>query len=92
MRGKVTWDNSGKAHYYLNGEEVTEARFRRAFPEQGPGDGSGLFGWKPLVSDALAVHPAQVKEAVENSRIKGVPTDFQEDGRPIFRTRADLGV
>lgn len=38
-------------------------------------------------SVALAVHPSQVKEATEDATAKGVPTDFTEDGRPVFRDR-----
>lgn len=38
-------------------------------------------------SVALAVHPSQVREAVEDAQKKGVPTDFTPDGRPVFRDR-----
>lgn len=47
----------------------------------------GLFGgtWRrPLKSDALAVHPKQVKEAMADAAKKGVPTEFSADGSPIF--------
>lgn len=47
----------------------------------------GLFGgtWRrPLKSDALAVHPRQVKEAMEDAAKKGVPTEFDARGSPIF--------
>lgn len=46
--------------------------------------------WRAHKSDALAVHPNQIKEATEDARKKGVPTDFSEDGRPIFTSRRHL--
>lgn len=51
---------------------------------------SGFFGnahraacW-PLVSDAMAVHPSQAKEAHALAQKLGVPTDFTKAGQPIF--------
>jgi hypothetical protein len=50
--------------------------------------GNGNRPWsKPLASEALAVNPKQIKEAVEDARVKGVPTDFDGAGRPLFRDR-----
>ena len=43
---------------------------------------------KPKYSDAMAVHPDQVPEAIADAKKKGVPTDFLADGRPIFVSRA----
>lgn len=42
---------------------------------------------RPVLSDALAVHPKQVKEAIEDARKRGVPTEFAPDGRPLIRSR-----
>lgn len=39
-------------------------------------------------SVALAVHPSQVQEAIDDARKKGVPTDFTPDGRPVFESRS----
>lgn len=44
-------------------------------------------GW-PMSSDALAVHPDQVAEFSEDSRKRGVPTDFAPDGRCILTSKA----
>lgn len=41
-----------------------------------------------MKSEALAVHPNQRKEATENARKQGVPTEFDKQGRPIFMDRA----
>jgi hypothetical protein len=38
----------------------------------------------PLHSDAMAVDPSQITEAVEDARKRGVPTDFDRDGRAVF--------
>ncbi len=43
---------------------------------------------KQKLSDALAVHPRQVKEATESAKMHGVPTDFTRDGRPLIRSRS----
>ena len=42
----------------------------------------------PKLSDALAVHPTQVAEAVADAKHKGVPTRFEADGRPVITSRA----
>lgn len=44
-------------------------------------------GW-PMLSDAVGVHPDQIPEARRVAREQGVPTDFNEDGRVVFRSRA----
>jgi len=41
----------------------------------------------PIHSHALAVHPSQRKEYEEFSEKHGVKTDFDEKGKPVFRTR-----
>lgn len=87
MKGRHVFGEHGKPdQYFLDGKEVTRAEYDAAFPDK-PIGGSAPCFFKPIVSDALAVHPRQVKEATEDARRKGVPTDFQPDGRPIFRTR-----
>lgn len=35
-------------------------------------------------SDALAVHPDQVKEATDHAKKCGVPTQYRPDGKPII--------
>jgi hypothetical protein len=82
MRGVIRGDR-----YFIDGKEVTKAVFDSHFPDKPIGP-EALVGWKPIVSDALAVHPKQVQEATENAAAKGVPTEFLPDGRPVMRTRA----
>lgn len=38
----------------------------------------------PMVSEAMAVHPDQRAEAMKSASEKGVPTDFDSLGRPVF--------
>lgn len=40
-------------------------------------------GW-PIHSNAAGVDPSQVPEAMEAAKKRGVPTRFDERGRPIF--------
>ena len=43
-------------------------------------------GW-PLHSDALACDPGNVLEAQEAASTRGVPTEFDREGRPVFTSR-----
>ena len=38
-------------------------------------------------SDAMAVHPDQIQEAMEYGSKHGVKTDYTKDGQPIIRDR-----
>ncbi len=40
----------------------------------------------PIRSEAVAVHPDQIKEAVAFSKRHGVPTEYDKLGRPEFRS------
>jgi glycine/D-amino acid oxidase-like deaminating enzyme len=78
-----------ETHFYLDGKEVSEADYRKVYPpprNDGPPLDDCPGAW-PLLSDALAVHPTLTKEAMRDAAAKGVPTEFHEDGRPIFRDR-----
>lgn len=82
IKGRV-----GAETYWLDGNEVTKAEFDRAFPDvndTGPGAGSSFVGFRPLESEALAVHPDQIPEAIESAKRHGVPTEFTPSGLPIF--------
>ncbi len=45
------------------------------------------MGWKPLASDALAVHPAQIEEVMERNRRHGLYTEYDKEGRPVLKSR-----
>lgn len=86
MRGVIR-GSGDRTTYHIDGKEVTKAEFLIAFPDKPVGP-EAMVQFKPIVSDALAVHPRQVQEATEDAARKGVPTEFLSDGRPILRTRA----
>lgn len=91
MIGKIRGHGARKT-WWIDGQEVSEAEFTRAFPPaeasnvQGTA-GDSLVGFKLLPSDSLGVHPRQIKEARESALNKGVPTEFDSKGRPIFTSR-----
>jgi len=63
--------------------------YRSLHQRRGTGRAGASFrGFKPIKSDALAVHPAQVKEAEADAKKKGVPVEFMKDGRPVFTSRS----
>ena len=76
--------------YFLDRVEVTEKEYRQRHPlpeTQGLSDGSSFIGWRPLASEALAVHPLQRQEAIDSAIRKGVPTEFNTIGQPVFTSR-----
>lgn len=82
--------NGNPDRYYLDNRQVTEGEYRAAFPER-PLESVPYMPRSyptPQPSDALAVHPKQVKEATEYARSRGVPTDYLPDGRPLVRSCA----
>ena len=87
VKGRITYGKPRR--YFLGDREVTAKEFHAAFPKRSlavPPAGPALTGW-PIVSDALAVHPKQVKEAEAAARKHGVPTEFTPLGQPILRDR-----
>lgn len=80
-----------KETYWIDGREVSKAEFDEAFPPKsltgGTFGGTPLSGW-PIYSDALAVHPVDVKEHERIAKEKGVPTECLPDGRVVLRNRA----
>lgn len=87
MTGRIV-GHAPKARYYLDGVEVTKEQFDASFPDQPLGGGDPLCAFPPLHSEALAVHPDQIPEAVEDAKRKDVPTEFDPEGRPIFTSSA----
>lgn len=80
-------------HYYLNGEEVTKKEYEKVFPPNKISDREAYAiraggDWaKPIHSDALAVHPDDRDKAIREAQERGVPTDFDSEGRPLLRSR-----
>lgn len=66
-------------------DEFYRSLYRRT---RSSGRAGGNRPWsRPLASDALAVHPEQIPEAIEDARKKGISIDFDSLGRPLFRDR-----
>lgn len=86
-----------KKRYVIDGKHVSEGEFTsqvqtRTRDSGDAGEGSGacgssLVGFKPIHSDSLGVHPRQVAKAQADAAKKGVPTEFDKKGRPIFTSR-----
>lgn len=80
--------------YKINGQEVPPSRFRRhrtKSPARGKKAGvpyaAKVFReTTKLVSESAAVHPDQVADCEEHARRSGVPTHFDSEGRPEFRS------
>lgn len=79
-------ERDGEYVFFLNNKEVSRSEFFKARPpkkENHVVGGESPSGW-PLHSEALAVHPSQIQEAIALAKSRGVPTDFDSGGRPIF--------
>lgn len=96
MRGRIRGSGSKTRYEIFEGGragwvEVPKACFDVLFPDKPIISGADLnvsMGWKkPIESDALAIHPDQIPEAEAHAEKHGVPTQFIEDGRPIFTSR-----
>ena len=85
---RVTLED-GQVRYEVFEELMTEEEFDRRFGTASSEPGASLCGWKkPVLSDSMAVHPKQVKEAMERDKAAGVPTEYTSDGRPIWTSQA----
>lgn len=93
----VTRGHGDKTTYLIDGKSVSKEEFdatheqvKAALPlaslKQSGAD--SLIGWKPLHSEAMAVHPDLIGEAVADAQAKGVPTAFDAEGRPVFTSRS----
>lgn len=79
--------------YRINGKTVTREEFLQGpnrlkeclRKRRAPG-GNSPSCW-PQHSDTLAVHPEQIAEYREYDAARGVPTNYDAQGRPIFESR-----
>ena len=87
MKGVIR--GSGENTVYLQeGQQVSREEFFAAFPAQKAAAGPvSLLGWKPIFSDARAVHPDQVQEARSRNLRHGVNVDYLPDGRAVLDSR-----
>lgn len=80
--------NDGRWRYFVGGAEVTEDEYFGKLESGKGSDAPALCTFPPLHSEALAVHPCQIKEAQELATKFGVPTEHDKIGRPIFTSRS----
>lgn len=72
-------------HYFLDGEEVTERRYRKFIPEK---DGVPMFAASindanPWTSDSLACHSSQIAEIKKRNAKHGLHINYTATGKPI---------
>ena len=80
---------NGEERFFLSRKEVTEEEYRAVYPAPEMGDGvvmgSARSGW-PMRSEALAT--GDIERAKKYDEARGVATEYDRVGRPIFRDRA----
>lgn len=88
MKLTVTWEN-GKPVYSLDGKRVSQRKVRKMFQPVSNGTATGLIGFRPLASEALAVHPDDIPAAMERDRKHGIYCNYDAEGRPILTSRQE---
>ena len=74
--------------YKLNGRSVTREEFlagSKPFDISDFKQHHAESTW-PMHSEAMAVHPSQRIEAMKAAEAKGVPTEFDSQGRAVFKS------
>ncbi len=91
MRGRIVIvsKSTGESKFFIDDREVTKEEFDRAFPPREVGvPGGHSTAWaNGLESDALAVHPSQIGQAMARNKRHGLHIDYTKDGRPILKDR-----
>jgi hypothetical protein len=57
---------------------------KRPRADRGPYFALAIDGAHPLRSDALAVHPKQIKQAAARNKRHGINVEYDRHGRPVF--------
>jgi hypothetical protein len=84
--------SKGVAHYFIQHKEVTEEEYRAIYPDLNPTGKIGMFAtasskaW-PYTSTSIGCHPSDRKKFMKAMAAKGVPTEFNHEGRAIFTSR-----
>lgn len=82
--------------YFVNGVEVDQPTYQRACDRIPPADGTPAHHGRRLAahekqrSDALAVDPSQIPEALADAAAKKVNVSFEPDGTAVFDSYADF--
>ncbi len=89
--------NEERTRYFVDGRQVEKAEFDRLMAEEKAGlpqigddpEMTGNRPWsRPIVSDALQVHPRQVQAVRERNAKHGLDVEYRPDGKPVLRDRA----
>lgn len=95
-KGRVEYVRGKKPRYFVDGTEVSEAEYDKAFPSKlasllEAGDllpSDSRTAW-PIVSDALGVHPDQVPEANHRNKAAGVNVQYNRKGQAVIPSRGE---
>ncbi len=89
MKLKSTYHRNGTVSHEIDGLPATQEEVDAAFPPKRIGvplQSQTSAAW-PIKSDALAVHPRQIKKVMERNRKHGLHVEYAKDGRPILADR-----
>lgn len=86
MKHRVVYGNHGADdRYFLDDREVSREEYQAASTPKEIGCPMGGQPYvKPILSEALAVHPSQIEKARERDIKAGVPTEYTKEGQPII--------
>ncbi len=73
--------------YRINGKTLTPEQFRQGSRGRAAGAPAVRCVKWPVHSDSEGVHPSQRQAAQDYLDRRGVPTQFDELGRAVFRSR-----
>lgn len=84
------YHRDGSESFFIDGAKVSKRRYNRALPDKPIRAGADLpVGWHtPVLSDALAVHPRQIPEAMARDKLHGLNIEYLPDGRPKITSQA----
>lgn len=88
MKSKIVYTSRGE-EYYVEGQRVSKKKFDSLVLTKPLGvamlAGNTSECW-PMKSDALAIHPSQIKAVMEHDRKHGIATEYDpKDGRCIIK-------
>ena len=92
MKSRVIFHSNGTCTYELDGKEVTEKAYKKAHrvmfePGHVPSCAGNTTTCWPMYSEAMAVHPEQIPEAMERNKKHGVYVEYAKDGRAKLMDR-----
>ncbi len=89
MRLRTIYHRNGTVEHFIDGKSASQAEVDETFPPKKIGvplRAQTSTCW-PMKSDALAVHPKQIKAVRERNKKHGLHIEYARDGRPILQDR-----